>query len=80
MDDDALIAALMSGHLAGAGLDSYRSEPAVDRRFLGMENVVLLPHLGSATRETREAMGRLALDNLVAFFRGATFRTSSTSA
>ena len=68
VDDDALIAALMSGHLAGAGLDSYRSEPAVDRRFLGMENVVLLPHLGSATRETREAMGRLALDNLVAFF------------
>ena len=70
VDDDALIAALMSGHLAGAGLDVYRNEPNVDRRFLGMENVVLLPHLGSATRETREAMGFLALDNLTAFFAG----------
>ena len=70
VDDDALIAALISGHLAGAGLDTYGSEPSVDRRLLGMENVVLLPHLGSATRETREAMGRLALENLSAFFSG----------
>lgn len=71
VDDDALIAALMSGQLAGAGLDVYRNEPLVDRRLLGMEQVVLLPHLGSATLETREAMGFLALENLSVFFAGA---------
>lgn len=70
VDDDALIAALMSGHLAGAGLDCFRNEPDVDRRFLGMENVVLLPHLGSATHETRTAMGMLAFENLRAYFSG----------
>lgn len=70
VDDDALIAALMSGHLAGAGLDVYRGEPNVDRRFLGMEQVVLLPHLGSATRETREAMGFMATENLAACLEG----------
>jgi lactate dehydrogenase-like 2-hydroxyacid dehydrogenase len=70
VDDDALIAALVSGHLAGAGLDVHRGEPHVDSRYLGMENVVLLPHLGSATRETREAMGFRALENLEAFFAG----------
>jgi lactate dehydrogenase-like 2-hydroxyacid dehydrogenase len=70
VDDDALIAALLSGHLGGAGLDVYRGEPQLDPRYLGMENVVLLPHLGSATRETREAMGFRALENLSAFFDG----------
>lgn len=70
VDDDALIAALLSGHLAGAGLDVHRGEPHLDSRYLGMENIVLLPHLGSATRETREAMGFRALENLVAFFDG----------
>ncbi|MEO5799051.1 MAG: D-glycerate dehydrogenase [Gemmatimonadales bacterium] len=70
VDDDALVASLLSGHLAGAGLDVYRGEPNVDRRYLGMEQVVLLPHLGSATRETREAMGFLALENLAACFEG----------
>ena len=70
VDDDALIAALVSGHLAGAGLDVHRGEPHVDPGYLGMENVVLLPHLGSATRETREAMGFRALENLEAFFDG----------
>jgi lactate dehydrogenase-like 2-hydroxyacid dehydrogenase len=70
IDDDALIAALMSGHLAGAGLDVFRGEPNIDPRYLGMENVVLLPHIGSATRETREAMGMRALENLTAFFGG----------
>lgn len=69
-DDDAMIAALMAGHLAGAGLDVYRGEPKVDPRLLGMENVVLLPHLGSATRESRTEMGLLALANLQAFFAG----------
>jgi lactate dehydrogenase-like 2-hydroxyacid dehydrogenase len=70
VSDDALVRALITGHLAGAGLDVYRHEPLVDARLLGMEQVVLLPHLGSATRETREAMGFLALENLDAFFRG----------
>ncbi|HEY3935254.1 MAG TPA: D-glycerate dehydrogenase [Gemmatimonadales bacterium] len=70
IDDDALVAALVSGHLAGAGLDVYRGEPHVDRRYLGLDNVVLLPHLGSATRETREAMGLRAVGNLTAFFSG----------
>lgn len=71
VDDDALVRALITGHLAGAGLDVYRHEPRVDARLLGMEQVVLLPHLGSATRETREAMGFRALANLDAFFAGA---------
>jgi glyoxylate reductase len=70
VDDDALVRALITGHLAGAGLDVYRHEPTVDPRLLGMEQVVLLPHLGSATRETREAMGFRALANLDAFFGG----------
>ncbi len=74
VDDDALIAALMSGHIAGAGLDVFRGEPHVDPRYLGMENVVLLPHIGSATKETREAMGMRAIDNLTAFFAGETPR------
>jgi len=70
VDDDALIAALRSGHLAGAGLDVFRGEPNIDPRYRELENVVLLPHLGSATRETREAMGMRAIDNLTAFFAG----------
>ena len=70
VDDGALIDALRSGHLAGAGLDVYRGEPNIDPRYRALENVVLLPHLGSATRETRDAMGFRALDNLRAFFDG----------
>lgn len=70
VDDDALVRALITGQLGGAGLDVYRREPTVDTRLLGMEQVVLLPHLGSATVETREAMGFRALANLEAFFRG----------
>ena len=70
VDDDALVRALITGQLAGAGLDVYRQEPTVDTRLLGLEQVVLLPHLGSATRETREAMGFRALANIEAFFRG----------
>lgn len=70
VDDDALISALMAGHLAGAGLDVHRGEPHVDRRYLAFEQVMLLPHLGSATQETREAMGFRAIANLEAFFHG----------
>lgn len=72
VDEHALVQALQRGTLAGAGLDVYEREPAVSAALLQMENVVLLPHLGSATRETRTAMGLRAADNLSAFFAGET--------
>ncbi len=59
-----------SGHLAGVGLDVYPDEPVIDQRLLGLERAVLLPHLGSATREAREAMGMCAIENLRAHFAG----------
>jgi len=71
VDEAALIAALQAGTIAGAALDVYEREPVVSPELLTMENVVLLPHLGSATRETRVAMGVRTLDNLKAFFSGA---------
>jgi lactate dehydrogenase-like 2-hydroxyacid dehydrogenase len=58
--------------IAAAGLDVYEGEPMVHPALLGLENVVLLPHLGSATLEVRTAMGMQAADNLDAFFSGAT--------
>jgi lactate dehydrogenase-like 2-hydroxyacid dehydrogenase len=64
VDDAALVAALKSGHVLAAGLDVYDGEPKVYPGYLELENVVLLPHLGSATVETRDAMGFRALDNL----------------
>lgn len=70
VDEDALFAALDTGHLAAAGLDVYHGEPALDPRFLGYENLVLAPHLGSATAATRAAMGHRAIDNLKAFLAG----------
>lgn len=70
IDDAALIAALKSGRLAAAGLDVYEGEPAIDPGYAGLPNAFLLPHLGSATVETRNAMGFKALDNLDAFFKG----------
>jgi lactate dehydrogenase-like 2-hydroxyacid dehydrogenase len=72
VDEAALETALKTGVIAGAGLDVYSHEPEVPAGFLGLENVVLLPHLGSATTETREAMGHRAADNLDAFFAGQT--------
>ena len=71
VDEQALVAALQAHTIAGAALDVYEREPAVSPALLAMENVVLLPHLGSATQETRVAMGLRALDNLKAFFAGA---------
>lgn len=68
--DADLIAALRSGQVSAAGLDVYNGEPALDRRYLALENAVLLPHLGSATVETRVAMGMLALDGIDALLRG----------
>jgi lactate dehydrogenase-like 2-hydroxyacid dehydrogenase len=70
VDEDALIAALSNGHLAAAGLDVYRNEPNPDPRFLGLPNVFLTPHMGSATVETRTDMGMLALDNIDAVLSG----------
>jgi glyoxylate reductase len=69
VNDDDLIAALRSGKLAAAGLDVFRNEPKIDPRFRELDNVFLLPHLGSATPNTRTAMGMRAVDNLEAFFR-----------
>jgi lactate dehydrogenase-like 2-hydroxyacid dehydrogenase len=74
VDEAALVAALRKGQIAAAGLDVYEREPAVSPELLEMENVVLLPHLGSATLETREAMGRRALENIKLFFSGAALR------
>ncbi|MEM9498218.1 MAG: D-glycerate dehydrogenase [Pseudomonadota bacterium] len=70
VDEDALFAALDSGQLAAAGLDVYHGEPALDPRFLNYQNLVLAPHLGSATDGTREAMGHRAIDNLKAYLNG----------
>jgi glyoxylate reductase len=64
VDEGALVVALREGVIAGAALDVYESEPEVTEDLLSMENIVLTPHLGSATRETREAMGLLAVDAL----------------
>lgn len=70
VDTSALIAALAGGRIAGAGLDVYEGEPHVPAELIALENVVLLPHLGSATRETREQMGMRVLANLDAWFKG----------
>ncbi len=70
IDEAALIAALQAGRIAGAGLDVYEQEPEVPAALRALENAVLLPHLGTAALEVREAMGMLALDNLTAFFAG----------
>ncbi len=72
VDEDALFDALDSGKLAAAGLDVYHNEPALDPRFLKYDNIVLAPHLGSATDGTREAMGFRAIDNLEAFLKDET--------
>ncbi|MDE2435662.1 MAG: D-glycerate dehydrogenase [Sphingomonadales bacterium] len=71
VDEAALADALGQGRLAAAGLDVFEREPQVDTRLLTLENVVLLPHLGSATIETRTAMGMQAADNIDAFLAGS---------
>ncbi len=70
VDDAALIAALRGGHIAAAGLDVYEGEPKLNPGYVALENAVLLPHLGSATAETRDAMGHLVLDGIDAVLAG----------
>ena len=70
VDDDALIDALRSGKVAAAGLDVFAGEPNLDLRYRELDNTFLLPHIGSASHETRDAMGYCCLDNLDAFFAG----------
>jgi hydroxypyruvate reductase len=75
IDEPELIAALQEGRLGGAGLDVFVDEPRVPEAFFAMENVVLQPHVGSATFPTREAMGQLVIDNLALFFAGKPLKT-----
>jgi lactate dehydrogenase-like 2-hydroxyacid dehydrogenase len=70
VDEEALIGALRSGHLAAAGLDVFRREPDFDTRIAEFPNVFLSPHMGTATRETRAAMGMRTLDNILAVCSG----------
>jgi lactate dehydrogenase-like 2-hydroxyacid dehydrogenase len=70
VDEPALVAALEAGAIKGAGLDVFANEPHIPDKLLALENVVLLPHVGSATRETRQAMGDLCKANLDAYFAG----------
>jgi lactate dehydrogenase-like 2-hydroxyacid dehydrogenase len=68
VDDEALIAALRSGKVAAAGLDVFDGEPRINQAYMALDNTLLLPHIGSATHETRDAMGFCCLDNMDAFF------------
>jgi lactate dehydrogenase-like 2-hydroxyacid dehydrogenase len=70
VDENALIAALQAGQIAGAGLDVYEHEPKVPDALRAMENVVLLPHLGTAALDVREGMGMMAVDNAIAHLDG----------
>lgn len=74
-DEDALIAAIESGTIAGAGLDVFAAEPKVPAALFNRPNVVLLPHVASATQETRQAMGDLTVENLRLHFAGKPVRT-----
>jgi len=75
VDEEALVAALTEKKIAGAGLDVFADEPKVPQALLGLDNVVLAPHMASGTRETREAMEALLLENLETFFRTGEVRT-----
>jgi lactate dehydrogenase-like 2-hydroxyacid dehydrogenase len=75
VNEEDLLNALASKGIAGAGLDVYASEPNVPEALFKMDNVVLLPHIGSATNETRLRMGRLVIDNLLAHFDGKPLKT-----
>jgi glyoxylate reductase len=70
VDEEALVSALQSGGIAGAGLDVYEREPAVHAGLVALSNVVLLPHLGSATQDARIRMGMICLENIAAVLSG----------
>lgn len=70
VNEDDLIAALQNNHIRGAGLDVFENEPKIDERFIGLPNTVLMPHIASATVETRQAMAQNVVDNLAAWFAG----------
>lgn len=75
VDEEALVKALLSGGIAGAGLDTYADEPHVPAALLGLDTVVLTPHLGSGTVETRRAMAGVVLDNVAQWFASGTLLT-----
>ena len=75
IDEAALVAALETGELGGAGLDVFEAEPMIPTALKSMDHVVLTPHIGSATVETRRAMGDLTCDNLSQFLRDRTVLT-----
>lgn len=75
VDEAALVAALQAGGIAGAGLDVYENEPSITEALYEMDNVVLLPHIGSATHQTRQVMSRLAVDNILDVLEGRPART-----
>jgi lactate dehydrogenase-like 2-hydroxyacid dehydrogenase len=75
VDEPALIEALKEGRLGSAGLDVFADEPRVPEAFMALDNVVLQPHVASATHQTRKAMGQLVIDNLAAFFAGKPLKT-----
>ena len=79
VDEAALVEALQDGRLAGAGLDVFADEPRVPEALRGLDNVVLTPHIASATRETRQAMADRVIDNLEGFFRDGRVRFSAIS-
>ncbi|MGQ7847771.1 2-hydroxyacid dehydrogenase [Granulosicoccus sp. 3-233] len=78
VDESALLSSLQEKRIAGAGLDVFANEPIIPEAFFSLENVVLQPHNASGTRETREAMGKLVLDNLAAHFAGQPLLTAVT--
>ena len=75
IDEPAMVELLKSGKLGGAGLDVFDQEPKVPEGLLAMDNVVLQPHVGSATHPTRRAMGQLVIDNLALYFAGKPLKT-----
>ena len=77
VDQDALVQALQTGAIAGAGLDVYADEPQVPAELMTLDNVVLLPHIASATRETRQAMEALTVANLRAFYADGAVQVSA---
>ena len=70
MDEKALVHALKAGKIKGAGLDVYEFEPKISHELMGMSNVVLLPHIGSATKETRSRMSEMMAKNVIAALEG----------